>query len=537
VGTFDAAQPSLEVRSGEARLVLPVRCVLPRASHPFYCPLPTAYCLVGRKAVLTLAGISYKTAPVEVREGFALTTDELGAVLPLVRARFGPAIVLSTCNRTEIYLGGDGVTFAPGEVFSFLAEQKGLDGRERGLGAQEGGHAGPPLRAPLVGADLRVRLDPGVRPLPFGDQLSSPAGSRPAESGDLSVLSPQSSVLSPSLDPSQIYTLDRADAVRHLFRVAAGLESMILGELQVLGQVRGAVLAAEQAQSADRLLVRLFQSAIAAGRKARAAGLGRYAASVSGAAVALAREVCGDLSRCSVLIVSAGEAGKLTAQGLLAAGAGRVSVTSRTLARAEALASQLGGATLTYDRLGEGIAAADIVISATGSRGFQIDASMVERAMNGRTDRPLLLIDLAVPRDIDPAVRHVNAVRLYDIDDLQFSGQSGAGDRLRAVEAAERLVEIDVERFLSWWQGRRAVPTIAALRDQAEAIRRSELAKTLDRLPNLSDEERDRIDALTAAIVNKLLHQPITRLKQREADALYLDAVSDLFALESGAAD
>ena len=431
--------------------------------------------------VIALAGISYRTAPVEVRESLAFTTGELAELLPALRVQFGATAVLSTCNRTEVYLAGDGHASEAADMIAFLAQHKqATSDEQRGRGA----------------------------------------------------------VSSPPIDSRQIYSLERADAVRHLLRVASGLDSMILGEVQILGQVRGALRAAEQAGSADALLIRLFQSAIATGRKVRmTAGLGRFAASVSTTAVALAQRVCGDLRGRSVLVVSAGEAGKLTAQGLREAGAGRIMVTSRTLTRAVALAEQLGGTTLPYDRLGDGIANADIVISATGSRGFPIDAPLIRQVMTCRSTRPLLLIDLAVPRDIDPAAGEVSGVQLYDIDDLQFVGNGGAGERLQAVEAAEQLVDMEVGRFLAWWQSRRAAPTISALRDQAETIRRAELAKTLDRLPNLSDEERGRIEALTAAIVNKLLHQPIVRLKQRETDTRYLDAVRELFALRAGAAD
>lgn len=419
--------------------------------------------------MLALVGISYKTAPVEVRERLAFETGELAAVLPALRARFGPAVLLSTCNRTEVYLSGDGPPPRPEEVASFLAASKG---------------AGPGIEAGSV----------------FG------------------------------------YELD--DAVRHLFRVAAGIESMVLGETQILGQVRGALIAAERAGSADRLLSRLFQGAIGAGRKARAATeIARYSASVSSAAVALARQVCGDLAACTVLVVSAGEAGKLAALGLREAGAGSILVTSRTHTRARALADQLGGESLPYERLRDGIGSADIVISATGSRGFQIDRPLVEGALSGRPQRSLLLIDLAVPRDVDPAVRAVPGVALYDIDSLRCGDSNAAGDQQRTIAEAEAVLDSEVTRFLAWWQGRRLAPTISALRHQAESIRRAELSKTLERLPNLSIEERSRIDALTAAIVKKLLHRPITRLKSGEEDPRYLDTVRDLFALTAGAGD
>lgn len=176
------------------------------------------------------------------------------------------------------------------------------------------------------------------------------------------------------------------------------------------------------------------------------------------------------------------------------------------------------------------------MISSTGARGYQIQPPLIEAARAAQGQRPLLLIDLAVPRDIDPAVAALPGVILADIDDLQPQGE-GQDGRRSAVERVEVLLSVEAERFMLWWQSRRAVPTIAALRDQAESIRRAELDKTLGRMPNLSPEERGRIEALTAAIVNKLLHQPITRLKDWETDGRYLETVRELFSLQAGGAD
>ena len=417
-----------------------------------------------------LVGISHKTAPVEVRERLAFTDVELAETLPVLRLRFGPVVVLSTCNRTEIYVRGDG-QYAPDvhDVGSFLASLRGL---------------------------------------------------------------PQAS------EDAYFYYLAEAEAVGHLFRVAAGIESMVLGEVQILGQVRDALLASERAGATDPLLSRLFQSAVGVGRKARAStGIGNYVASVSSIAVDLARRELGALTHHTVLVVSTGEAGKLTARSLREAGVARILVTGRTFGRAENLARELGGSALPFDELADGLAQADIVICATGARGFQIDRSFVESAMARRPERPLFLIDLAVPRDVDPSVRDIAGVMLHDIDSLQAEGEEAAPARSRAIEQAQMFVDGEVRRFMAWWQGRRAVPTISALRQQAEDIRRAELAKTLDRLPNLSSDERDRIEALTAAIVKKLLHQPITRLKESDHDPRYLDTVRDLFALQAGVGD
>ncbi|MGI8553175.1 MAG: glutamyl-tRNA reductase [Dehalococcoidia bacterium] len=419
--------------------------------------------------MLVLAGISHKTAPVEVRERFALNRGECELLLPALREHVGASVVLSTCNRTEVYAMATDPGFDPRDLPRFLVGFKRLE---------------------------------------------------------------------PDADADRFYCIEQAAVVRHLFRVSAGIESMVLGEAQILGQVRDALLVAEQVACADPLLVRLFQTAIAAGRRVRTStGIAHYAVSLSSAAVSLARAELGDLRSLNVLVVSAGEAGKLTARSLLEAGAGSIVVSSRTFSRATDLAAQLGGSALPFDNLADGLRSADIVISATGARSFQIDRAMVAQAMASRPSRPLLLIDLAVPRDVEPSVQEIAGVSLYDIDHLQTGVSEGIDGRLKAVGEVEAQVELEIQRFLTWWQNRRVVPTIAALRDQAEAIRRTELAKTLGRLPNLSSQERGRIEALTAAIVNKLLHQPIARLKELEDDTRYLDTVRELFALQPAGAD
>jgi glutamyl-tRNA reductase len=411
--------------------------------------------------VLALAGISHKTAPVELREQLAFSPEELSELLPVIRERFGPAVVVSTCNRTEVYLSDSTTGTNALAVLGFLGEWR--------------------------GASTAAEID-------------------------------------------HLYALNGADAVRHLFRVAAGLESMILGESQILGQVRQAVQIAQQAGAADPLLIRLFHHAAAGGRRLRSgAGMAGSSASVSAAAVELARERLRDLSDKCVLVVSAGEAAKLTAWSLSRSGAGRIVITGRTLARAQRLAAGLGATAIAFQQLAQGIAEADIVVSSTGAREFCIDRAMIESAVARRGGRPLLMIDLAVPRDIDPSARSLAGVSLYDIDDLQplidgFASQPAWTDSDSAIEG-------EVDRFMSWWESQRVIPTIVALRGRAEDIRQAELAKTLGRLPNLSLEERRRIDALTSAIVKKLLHQPIMSLKDSQTQPERVDAIRELFAL------
>jgi glutamyl-tRNA reductase len=242
--------------------------------------------------------------------------------------------------------------------------------------------------------------------------------------------------------------------------------------------------------------------------------------------------VVGDLSKKTVLIVSAGEAAKLTAWSMSRSGAGRIVIAGRTLARASRLADELGATAVAMSTLPSALAEADLVVSATGSRDFCIDRSTVVPVMALRPQRPLLLIDLAVPRDVATDVAVLPNVTVYDVDALQPLVEAQAAESGKAQDRLEAIAGDEAARFMEWWQARWVVPTITALRDRAEDIRRAELAKTLGRLPNLSPQEKSRIDALTAAIVKKLLHQPIMSLKEPEGQPALTEAVRELFALE-----
>ncbi len=416
----------------------------------------------------SVVGISYKTAPVEVRERFAFGADELPGALSRLGQEFESAAILSTCNRTEAYVtASQGVKDAR-PVLRVLAELK---------GARE-----------------------------------------------------------PNLDAFYVY--NGSQAARHLFRVAAGVESMVLGEAEILGQVRTAFAAATAAGTFDALLSRLFHSAIRVGRRARSqTDIGRHAVSISSTAVSLARRTLGDLDSRSVLVVSAGEAGKLTARNLVERGASRILVTSRTFERAVQLAADLGGTAIPFEELGEALARSDIVITSTGAQGFLIGRGLMAEVVAQREGRPLLLIDIAVPRDVDPAVRELPHVHLYDIDDLRAVSEENLEAREREVEKVEALVEEEMARFSEWWRSRAVIPTVASLRERAERIRREEVARTLRRLPDLSEEERLRVAAMASAIVKKLLHAPIARLKSSGDGERHASAVRELFDLDRDAAE
>ncbi|MHB8377225.1 MAG: glutamyl-tRNA reductase [Dehalococcoidia bacterium] len=412
---------------------------------------------------VSLVGISHKTAPVAVREHFALGAGELPEALARLGERYAGAAVLSTCNRTEVYAVSPRGIGDPRSVVALLNEVKG----------------GPPVEG-----------------APF-------------------------------------FALSGREATRHLFRVAAGVESMVIGESEILGQVRGAFAAATAARTHTVALSRLFHSAIRVGRRARSqTHIGRYAVSVSSTAVALARSTLGDIDGRTVLVVSAGEAGKLTARTLRESGVATMLVTNRSAERARELAADLGGKAVPFEEIEESLRRADIVITSTASPEFVFGRPLVEAAMRERPNRPLLLIDIAVPRDIDPAVRGVAGVHLYDIDGLQDIARSNITLRRKELTHVEAIVEEEVDRFSDWLRALEAVPTVSSLRAQAEAIRLAELERTLPRT-KMSPADRKRVEAMTAAIVKKLLHAPITRLKTPGEGERYVEAVRTLFDLDA----
>jgi glutamyl-tRNA reductase len=319
------------------------------------------------------------------------------------------------------------------------------------------------------------------------------------------------------------YRLGDYAAALHLFRVAAGLDSLVPGEGEILGQVR----AAYEAGAPGPLLNRLFHDALHAGKKARAqTTIAENPASVSSAGAALAQQVFGELAGRRVLIVGAGKVGELAARSLAARGAELVAVANRSDERGHELARQFGAHAIPIERLAEELGAADVAITCTSAPGFVLGPEDVR----DRKGRPLFLIDLAVPRDVDPAVNEIDDCYLYNIDDLEAVVQASLSSRRREAERAEAIVAAEAERFRAWQASLEVVPTIASLRARAEAIRSAELSKA-----KLSSEQREAVDSITAQILNKLLHLPTVRMKEAAAAAdgvLYADAVRHLFGLE-----
>jgi glutamyl-tRNA reductase len=415
---------------------------------------------------LLVVGLSHKTAPLEIREALAVPRERLADALAALRSEAGlaEAMILSTCNRVEVYARGEDVAALEALAASFAS----FHGRAL--------------------AELQ----------PFLYQISGEA------------------------------------AVRHAFRVAASLESLVLGEPQILGQVKDAYHAAEEARSLGGGLNALRDRSLAAAKRARTeTAIGHNAVSVSYVAVELARRIFGSLRDKNVLIVGAGKMTTLAAKHLVRGGARATVLGGRTFERAEELAAALGGVAVPFEGLRGELASADIVISGTGAAGTVIQRADVEAARRGRR-RPLFLIDIAVPRDIDPSVRSLDGVFLYDLDDMRSVAEANLRERQKEAAGAEAIVEEEIREYLAWQKSLDVAPIVAALRQRAETIRRDELARARKRLGEISPEQEAALDAATSAIVNKLLHAPTSQLKELSRNghaAEVMDLVRKLFGL------
>jgi len=411
---------------------------------------------------ILLVGLSHKTAPLEVRESVSFLNDQLPVALSGLKERVGECVILSTCNRTEIYAITADPSKTAAKVHAYVTEFHGLS---------------------------RDAVSP------------------------------------------HFYDYTGADAVHHLFRVAGGLDSMIVGESQILGQVRDSLSSASEAQSVEVSTLGLFHSAIQTGRRVREeTSVGRNPLSISYAGVKLAQRTLGKLESSRVLLIGAGEAGRLVASALRTSGVADVMVANRTLERAEELAEYLNGRTIPFDEITDSLSQADIAISATDSPSFIVTQDMVSQAFSGNREAPLFLFDLAVPRDVDPAVSSMRDVNLFNIDDLSAIAEENLEERKRAAVEAEKVVAEEVAKFMTWWDTLDVLPTIRALRKQAEHIRQKEMSRAVSKLEGLSEDQMSAVDALTKSIVNRLLHDPTSALK-RGVDKSHLLAARDLFKL------
>ena len=335
-----------------------------------------------------------------------------------------------------------------------------------------------------------------------------------------------------------LYVHTGADVARHLFRVAAGLDSLVVGEPQIFGQVKDAYAVASGERRTGALLNRLFPRSFAVGKRVRAnTGLGEGAVSVSYAAISLARKIFGSLKPLTVLVVGAGEMAELTATHLRSHQVRRIVVTSRTLARAEALARNVDGTAVDWTAIDDELLEADIVVTATGAATPLISATTIDRVMRARLNRPLFIIDIGVPRDVEPAAGELEQVFLYNIDDLRSIVSENLARRQEQTARAETMISDEVAEFQVWLRSRGTIPTIVALRRRFESVRQAELKRLEPKLNGLAPEARARIDEVTRLLVQKLLLTPTERLKTA-ADAAtaaqYAEAATQLFDLTEG---
>ena len=364
-------------------------------------------------------------------------------------------------------------------------------------------------------------------PWPVGDALAS-------------FMSAFHDVPEPELAP-HLYRRQGPDVARHLFRVVAGLDSLVVGEPQILGQVKDAFAIASERGFTGAALNRLFHTSFTVGKRVRSeTGLGEGAVSVSYAAISLARKIFGDLAGRRALVVGAGEMAELTATHLRSQNIGRIGVANRSAARAAALAARVDGAAVPWEEITTELTGTDIVLTATGAPRWLLTRAQIVEAMRPRRDRPLFMIDIGLPRDVEPSAGEVEQVFLYNIDDLQSIVRENLARRQAQVDRAELMVREEVDGFMRWLRSRGAVPTVVALRRHFERTRQQELKRLAPRLSSLSPAAKARVDEVTRLLVEKLLSSPTEQLKaapNEEAVAADADTLNRLFGLEEDAHD
>jgi len=417
---------------------------------------------------LLVIGLNHNTASIAIRECLAFPEDILEDALSKIHtlSSVKENIIVSTCNRVEVYIATRETEKAIYDLKNFLSQFHGISLKE------------------------------------FEKSL---------------------------------YTHVGEEAVRHIFRVVSSLDSMVLGEPQILGQIKNAYDISQQTKTSGLILHRLLHRAFHVAKRVRTeTKIAISAVSISSVAVELAERIFGTLKKKTVLLIGAGEMSELAARHLVSAGIEKILVTNRTYERALALAQGFRGEAIPFEEMGQGLKKVDIVISATNSPQYLIGHDQITKTMKDRRQKPIFFIDIADPRDIEPRVGDIENVYLYNIDDLQKVARENIKDREKEAQKAETIVQGEVVKFVNWYQSLEVTPTIVALRKKFEEIRKKELEKTLSLHPDLSEKEKQSLEALTSAIINKILHTPITLLKQTNEEAmtdLYLDALRALFGL------
>jgi glutamyl-tRNA reductase len=419
---------------------------------------------------LIVAGLNHRGAPLDIRERIAYRPAEIAPALDALREAHGvrESVVLSTCNRTEVY-------FVESDVDA----------------------------TPAVWDELSARLGRGSDASSYG------------------------------------YVRRDRDAAAHLFRVTSGLDSMVLGEAQIHGQVRDAW---EHCRAhAGPVLNRLFQTSLSvAGRVRNETSISRGAASVASASVQLAKQIFGSLAGKRAMVLGAGEMAELALECLADQGVRTSIVANRTFERATELAARYGAVAMHYDECWKALADVDVLVCSTAAPRAVVFVEHVKPALGTRGDRPLCILDIALPRDVDPAVGELGNVFLYNLDDLQAVVSANLDRRRAELPTAEELIASEVEKFWQWVAGLAAVPVLTEMRSQMDAVRARELSETLRRLQHLSPDERAAIEDLSRRLMNKFLHEPTVRLRAAAANGRGLgvvDAVRYLFGLERASSD
>ena len=418
---------------------------------------------------LILVGVNHKTTPVEIREKLAFTQVKIEASLSqLVSSpEIIENIILSTCNRVEIYARVENTDRGIQLLQDFICDYHGIS---------------------------RGNLD------------------------------------------QYFYSYCDNQAVEHLFRVSSSLDSMVLGEAQILGQVKDAYSTARSFSSTGMVLNQLFEKAFNVAKKVREeTGISERGVSISSAAVELAKKIFEDLENHSVMLVGTGEMAELAAKHLISYGVKTVYVASRTYERAAALAKSLNGCALDFESFKEEMHRADIIITSTAAPTFIVNEEMISTAIQKRKNKPIFLIDIAVPRDIAPEVNELENVYLYDIDDLQNVVIANMEERQKEAESAMEIINQEVTKFNYWFSTLDAIPTIVEMRNRAEDMRAFEVDKTLKNMEHLTSDDKEAINQLTQSLVKKILHKPTINLKKKTQSHdghIYLKAIRDLFHLD-----
>lgn len=412
---------------------------------------------------ISIIGINHRTAPVSVREKSAIRTELLPEYLSLLRNYVSHGVILSTCNRTEVYTVSDDGKSGEAASLNFMKEQ----------------------------------LDCDVA----------------------------------STEYIYIYHDDRA--MEHLLRVACGLDSLIVGEYEVLGQVRQALEAAETAGMVNLALRHIFQSAIGAGRRVREeTGISKNAMSVSSVAIDLATKVVGDLTKCKMLVIGAGEAGRLVVKVARDRGMTQIVIASRTHERAISLATAMGAVPIGLATLPHELSTANIVVTCAAAPHWILDAQQVAATIRQRPDLPLVIIDISLPRNVEPDAANIPNVFLYNIDDLTGIAEQNRQQREGEIKKATDIIADELTKFALSWRDFQVRPVVKALMKKSEDIRRQQLDKTIKKLPPLSDEDRKRLEAMTRSIVTKILEDPVSYLKAN-GNGDHAELVKEIFGLES----